>query len=324
MSDTDQHQDAARHQHSGAVVEDAGVQLDQFILTQPSGLDQVSWLAISSHAERLRTALRSQDHSLALGCAKELVESVARVVLVARGHAAANKPDYLDVLKPAHAELEYQPGPGLAQDAPVRGIAANAMKIAGRLRDLRNDYGTGHGRAATPVIEDEALVLAVEGALLWVRWALRRLEHLLAGQLTPLINDLSQAAYSKKHWAERLLAADIPNLPEEDQRRLGVAVGQRAARGTFVVREAGFEDPLSDPNDAAWPPAYPSRHSGRRLHQRRWAGTGRRQLRRDWPSRPDGRVRTGPGRTRSAADVPQSRPQPGRPRSREPGERWSP
>lgn len=230
--------------------------LSEFVLVQPPGLEQSSWAAISSYAERLRIGLRGDDRELAVGSAKELVESVARAVLVARGDTAASKTDYLEVLKPAHAALEYQPGPGLTNDAAVRGIASAALKMVSRLRELRNDYGTGHGRAVAPVVEDEVLVLAVEGALLWVRWALRRLEHLLAGQLAPLINDLAQAVYSKKQWSDRLMAADIPHLEVEDQRRLGLAVGRRASRGTFVVREVGMEAPLDDPNDAAWPPAY--------------------------------------------------------------------
>lgn len=227
-----------------------------FMLVRPDGLDDTAWGAINSYADRLRGALRGQDRELAVGSCKDLVESVARVVLTTRGDPAASKTDYLDVLKPAHTVLEYQPGPGLTPDAPARAIASAAMKMAVRLRELRNDYGTGHGRAAAPVVQDEVLDLAVDGALVWVRWALRRLEHLLAGQLVPLLNDLRGAAYSRAQWAARLIAADVPHLDVADQRRLGVAVGQRAAEGTFVVREVGIEVPLDDPNDAAWPAAY--------------------------------------------------------------------
>jgi hypothetical protein len=232
------------------------VQLPELALTAPTGLDGPSWAAIHTHAERLRNALRATDHPLAIGSAKELVESVARVVLVSRGNPPASSEEYDSILAQAHAALEYQPGKNLAHDAAVRGIASNAKKIAGRLREMRNEYGTGHGRTTVPVVEDEAVVMAVEAALLWVRWSLRRLEHLLAGQLTPLLNDLVNTSFTLGSLTDRLVAADLSNLAEPDQRRLGVAIGQRASRGTFVVRINGMEDPLIDSNDANWPPAY--------------------------------------------------------------------
>ncbi|MFG3645097.1 hypothetical protein ACGF3C_32970 [Micromonospora sp. NPDC047762] len=121
---------------------------------------------------------------------------------------------------------------------------------------MRNDYGTGHGRAHVPAVEDETVLLALDGALVWVRWALRRLEHLLAGALAPLLNDLQHDVFHSGELAERLLQANIPGLGQDDQRRLGVAVGQRASRGTFLVREEGLTAPVRDENDARWPTAY--------------------------------------------------------------------
>lgn len=232
------------------------VDLPEIVLEKPDDLDQRSWQAIMEHTQRLNRALVDRDQSLAIGCSKELVESVARVVLTSRGDPTADRAEYGPVVSAAHRELEYQPGPDLAMNAPVRKIASAAKKIAEQLRELRNDYGTGHGRAAAPSIEDEAVVIAVEASLLWVRWALRRLQHLLAGQLAPLLDHLSGSSMSRESWRAKLVAANISSLPEPDQRRLGVAVGQRASSGTFVVREVGMEEPLADPNGLAWPPAY--------------------------------------------------------------------
>lgn len=237
--------------------ENVVVGVDQFTLIKPNGLDDVSWSAISSNHDRLRRSLQSQDRQQTIGVCKELTESIARVVLATRGTPAADNTGYSEVLSAAHSVLEYQPGPSLTPDTSALAIASAAKKMAIRMRDLRNDYGTGHGRAVTPAIPDELLELAVDGTLVWARWALRRLEHLLAGQLTPLINDLTQfVAHSGPHWADRLTAADIPRLDEADQRHLGVAVGQRAASGTFVVLQEGIEAPLDDPNDEAWPVPY--------------------------------------------------------------------
>ncbi|MGK5738922.1 abortive infection family protein [Micromonospora sp. URMC 103] len=179
---------------------------------------------------------------------------MARVVLSARGRPVGDAADFSPTLTAAHSELVQQQGPGLSQTA--LGVASDAKKMANRLRELRNDYGTGHGRAHVPVVEDEVILLALDGALVWVRWALRRLEHVLAGALVPLLNDLQHDVFRTGELARRLLQANVPALVDDDQRRLGVAVGQRASRGTFLAREEGLVAPVRDENDARWPLAY--------------------------------------------------------------------
>lgn len=237
--------------------EDAEMGALRVELERPADLDMESWEAVTDQVGRLNRALEAGDLPLVIGCAKELVESVARIVLSSRGEAAASMTDYASVVSAAHKVLEYQPGLGLAMNAPVRGIASSAKKIAVYLRDLRNDYGTGHGRATKPLVEEEAALMAVEASVLWVRWALGRLEHLLAGKLAPLLDHLNGwSTMSRNEWRSKLVAANISALPEPDQKRLGAAVGRRAAADTFVVREVGMEEPLADPNTEAWPPAY--------------------------------------------------------------------
>jgi hypothetical protein len=91
------------------------------------------------------------------------------------------------------------------------------------------------------VIEDEVLETCVDGALLWIRWALRRLQFLLIGDLQPLLADLRGSTFRLGELAIRLQAANLPDLLPDDQRLLGVAVGQRAALNTFTVRIDGIE-----------------------------------------------------------------------------------
>jgi hypothetical protein len=225
-------------------------------LNMPEGIDTATWAGIQAQVDRLMRAVHDQDRSLVVGTTKELVEATAWAVLHARGQQVASGDEFDKVLSNAHEILEYQTGPGLAPDAPVRAIASGAKKIAGRLRELRNDLGTGHGRHLVPVIEDEALDLCIEASLLWTRWALRRLEHLIAGSPTALVRDLWSATFTSGKLAARLQAANLPALGPNDQRVLGVAVGQRASRGTFMVRIEGVEACAQDQNDAAWPSAY--------------------------------------------------------------------
>jgi hypothetical protein len=225
-------------------------------LPKPEALDQPAWAAIQDPFNRLKDAVSAQDRHLIVGSAKDVVEATARVVLSARGQPAGSNEDYDKVLSDAHRAIEHQPGPGLAIDAPIRQAATSARKLAAQLRELRNVYGTGHGRSFLPVVEDEVLETCVDGALLWTRWALRRLQFLILGSLQPLINDLRGSTFGMGSLATRLKAANLPNLLPADQRLLGVAIGQRTAMNTFTVRIDGVDSCVASQDAVAWPPDY--------------------------------------------------------------------
>jgi hypothetical protein len=61
---------------------------DDLDLVRPLGIDAQAWMAISGHRDRLNEARRGGDKLLVLGRAKELAESVARVVITERGQVA--------------------------------------------------------------------------------------------------------------------------------------------------------------------------------------------------------------------------------------------
>ncbi|MBD9730104.1 abortive infection family protein [Streptomyces caniscabiei] len=225
-------------------------------ILKPKALDPASWSAIRDCFDRLQEAARTNDRPLVIGSAKDLVEATARVVLDSRGQPAGSNEEYDKVLNAAHRAIERQPGPGLSADAAVRQAANAAKKLAVQLRELRNSYGTGHGRSTLPPIEDEVIETCVDGALLWTRWALRRLQFLIIGSVQQLVTDLHNSTFSMGELAIRLQAANLPDLLFEDQRLLGVAVGQRAATNTFTVRIDGVEACAVSQDDAAWPVGY--------------------------------------------------------------------
>ncbi|WFE48858.1 abortive infection family protein [Micromonospora sp. WMMD1155] len=225
-------------------------------LPRPEALGHAAWAAIQDPFQRLRSAVTANDRPLIVGSAKDLIEATARVVLDARGRPAGSGEEYDKVLGDAHRAIEHQVGPGVAADAAVRQAATAARKLAGVLRELRNTYGTGHGRSVLPVLEDEVLETCVDAALLWTRWALRRLQLVLLGSLQPLIADLGTASFSMGSLATRLAAADLPQLEPADQRQLGVAVGQRASRNTFTVRIDGVEACALSQDAVTWPLGY--------------------------------------------------------------------
>lgn len=225
-------------------------------LVRPEGLEDNIWGAIEDHENRVNLALTSGDRTLAIGSAKELVESVAKAVLDARGNVVSAGVSFQQVVNCAHGALERQPGGGLTAGETISKVASAAKTMAMQLRAIRNDYGTGHGRSYVPTIGDELLDTTVEAALLWCRWALRRLAFLLMGQPSALATDLRGATFRAGVLTQRLIAADLPRLEREDQHMLGVAVGQRAGSATFVVMDDGVVACAESDDTVRWPVAY--------------------------------------------------------------------
>lgn len=150
-------------------------------LIRPNGISDDEWAAITDASERLHRAKEASDAALVVGSAKELCESVARVVINERGGVASGD-DMSDLITTAHKLLELQPGEGLANDPQSRKIAQGLKSMVFGLAEIRNRYGTGHGRAAPSAVTQDHADLAHDAAVLWSSWALRRLEPYIAGE----------------------------------------------------------------------------------------------------------------------------------------------
>ncbi len=224
-------------------------------LDRPRGIDDESWRAISHHRERLDRAWQlPEDPSAAIGAAKELCECVARVVLTERAVAFSRSDDMPKLVKAAHGTLDRLPGRGQAAQAAVRNLSQAALTIVGTLTEMRNELGTGHGRARVPRVSREAAVAASDASILWSRWALARLDEVLGGEVDLLIADLARGGFNRGLLDRRFDEVGLDDLFGDDQYRLGVAVAHRSMGGTFVVWESGVT-PLGDrPLD--WPEDY--------------------------------------------------------------------
>lgn len=220
-------------------------------LTRPATLDDAEWEALTDLADRMRRAHSASDWSLVVGTAKELCEAVAKQVIEARGGLAPLKYDAL--LTEAHRLIDRQPGEGLAADESIRAVAGAVKRIAIEVGAVRRSHGTGHGRTVSPDVVAEHAEVALESALLWCRWALRRLDVVVEGRVVDIVRDLRQATFFKGDLARRLVAADLASLPVDEQRRLGLAVGRRASRQTFNVLEEGV---VAAAGDGPWTNDY--------------------------------------------------------------------
>ncbi len=157
-------------------------------MVRPEHLDDDGWGAVESARNRLRLAWQLQDLPEVVGKAKELVETVAKVVVAAADGTLADNADFVPTVKAAQAALKRQPGVDLSQDEALRAITQATQTMATSLGPLCNSYGTGHGRAREPDVSAEMATVTAEAALVWCRWAMRRLGHLLADYPNDLIN----------------------------------------------------------------------------------------------------------------------------------------
>jgi hypothetical protein len=127
--------------------------------------------AIREQLDRIQRAI-TDDPALAVGSAKELIESTAKVVLIERGLPVDEKADLPALVRDAQQALALHPSsaaPGPDGSDAVKRILGGVSTIAVGLAELRNrGYGTGHGAAGARVgLRDRHAHLAVNAAFTW-------------------------------------------------------------------------------------------------------------------------------------------------------------
>lgn len=100
---------------------------------------------------RMESAIES-DPELAIGTAKEMVETVCHTILESCGKPVTDRPDLLPLVRRALDELKLVPD-GIKDDVKgaksVKAILGNLSTLVQGLAELRNLYGTGHGKVGT-------------------------------------------------------------------------------------------------------------------------------------------------------------------------------
>jgi hypothetical protein len=114
-----------------------------------STVDLASDAAVRLHVERMRLSALS-DPEAAIGSAKDLLESTSKFALEVLGASIAADADLPLLIKTVHQNLNLYPGAVAPTDTGAEsikktlgGLSAIAIGVA----ELRNQYGTGHGRA---------------------------------------------------------------------------------------------------------------------------------------------------------------------------------
>lgn len=133
--------------------------------------------AIRENLDRITRAIEGDDPAQAIGSAKELIESTAKIVLREVNQPIDPKDDLPQLVLKAQKSLGVHPtsasaGPDTS-DA-VKKILGGATTITAGIAELRNrGYGTGHGQAGPRVgLSARHAHLAVAGARLWCEFIL--------------------------------------------------------------------------------------------------------------------------------------------------------
>ena len=116
--------------------------------------------AVRQQLGRIQRAILD-DPALAIGSAKELIESTAKVVLEERGLPVADRADLPALVRDAQQALGLHPSaaiPGPDGSDTVKKILGSVSGIAIGLAELRNrGYGTGHGPAQAQAALEPAM-----------------------------------------------------------------------------------------------------------------------------------------------------------------------
>lgn len=103
---------------------------------------------LAEQIQRLEASVET-DPSLAIGTAKELIETCCKTILAERGKPVSGAPDVATLTKETLKELKLVPEgiPDAARGADViKRLLNNLGTIGNGLAELRGLYGTGHGK----------------------------------------------------------------------------------------------------------------------------------------------------------------------------------
>lgn len=144
------------------------------LLAGGPSLDDLKQKAQALDANHLAEQIRRMedsvetDPSLAIGTAKELIETCCKTILSERGQQISGTPDIPTLTKATLKELNLVPEgvPNAARGADViKRLLSNLSTIGYGLAELRGLYGTGHGQhGSTPGLSTRHAKLAVGAA----------------------------------------------------------------------------------------------------------------------------------------------------------------
>lgn len=133
---------------------------------------------LREHLERLERGL-VDDPAAAIGASKDLVESVCKLVLLRLDVPHDPKADVPVLVKATLSALKLHPdalAPTPSGTDAVKRILGSLSSMAVGVAELRNELGTGHGRAAVRALSARHAHLATGAATTFARFVLETLD----------------------------------------------------------------------------------------------------------------------------------------------------
>jgi hypothetical protein len=130
---------------------------------------------IERYIKRIKDSL-PHDPALAIGSTKELLESVLKTILGIHGANLSNE-DMPKLLKRAQAALGLEPkdvDPSMLGSEPLRRLLSSLAQIVIAVTELRNLYGTGHGKSNAPGLDSASTNLVVGGGITAASYMMER------------------------------------------------------------------------------------------------------------------------------------------------------
>ena len=131
---------------------------------------------LEKQIERMERAVET-DPALTIGTAKDLIETISKTILKERGKSVPEGLDVLPLAKLVLDELQAQrlfdPDSKKGSEK-IRRLLAGLASVTQGVAELRNHYGTGHGKqGGTPEVDSGLAVLAAGASATFCRFVLR-------------------------------------------------------------------------------------------------------------------------------------------------------
>ena len=149
-----------------------------------------------SQQQQILTSNVTTNPTLAIGTAKELIESCCNTILKERGEELNKNDDLNKLVKRATEVLNLRPNqiPDTAPAAKtLKSLLGNLAAIANAIAKLRNDYGTGHGKIASYIgLDEREARLAAGASLALVQYLWNTHTELLAKETNRPTNQIGE------------------------------------------------------------------------------------------------------------------------------------
>lgn len=132
---------------------------------------------IEAHLRRIASHI-DDDPELAIGAAKELIESTTKLVLKRLNVPFDERADVPALVKQAQQALKLHASDvdeNVKASKTIRSILSGLSQVAVGVAELRNHYGTGHGRSGRTGLNPRHAHLAVGAATVYCRTLLETL-----------------------------------------------------------------------------------------------------------------------------------------------------